>query len=188
MKNQSYVSKWVCLLLLIAVSCSACAAQDVGSEDAAETIETISEPKIDISKLRIKDLRSKLLDRGLECTGCAEKRDYVEMLRENWHLPVLSDEQLKEMGKSRPKPPTTSEEFPRKKYSEDDLQRLMDELKAKGGGGNFETFKNFAADKFGDYDPRKFTNDDEFADFSKFEKFDKFKKYGKPDKSDKDEL
>ena len=42
-----------------------------------------------IKKLPIKALRKKLLERGVECKGCAEKDDFVTLYHEKQALPIL---------------------------------------------------------------------------------------------------
>jgi len=41
----------------------------------------------DLSKLRVKELRTMLAERGVECVGCAEKEHLVQRVRETMHLP-----------------------------------------------------------------------------------------------------
>jgi len=43
-----------------------------------------------IEKMSIKQLRSFLLDRGAECTGCAEKPDFVKLAKETKDNPVIT--------------------------------------------------------------------------------------------------
>ncbi len=43
------------------------------------------EPK-DLSKLRVKQLKSILADRGVECVGCVEKDDFVKKVQETEHM------------------------------------------------------------------------------------------------------
>ncbi len=43
----------------------------------------------DIRKLPLKQLKTKLWERGLECKGCAEKADYISMLVEKIDSPVI---------------------------------------------------------------------------------------------------
>lgn len=43
------------------------------------------EPK-DLSKLRVKQLKSILADRGVQCTGCLEKSDFVKKVQATEHL------------------------------------------------------------------------------------------------------
>jgi hypothetical protein len=44
----------------------------------------------DISKLRVKQLKQILADRGVECKGCVEKEEFVKKVKETEHL--ASDE------------------------------------------------------------------------------------------------
>ena len=43
------------------------------------------EPK-DLSKLRVKQLKSILADRGVECTGCLEKEEFIKKVQDTEHL------------------------------------------------------------------------------------------------------
>mmetsp|Transcript_181 Transcript_181/g.465 ORF Transcript_181/g.465 Transcript_181/m.465 type:complete len:167 (-) Transcript_181:100-600(-) len=43
------------------------------------------EPK-DLSKLRVKQLKSILADRGVECTGCLEKDEFIKKVQDTEHL------------------------------------------------------------------------------------------------------
>ena len=43
------------------------------------------EPK-DLTKLRVKQLKSILLDRGVECKGCVEKEEFIKKVQETEHL------------------------------------------------------------------------------------------------------
>ena len=49
-------------------------------------VKTEKLEKKDLSKLRVKQLKSILLDRGVECKGCVEKSDYVKRVLETEHL------------------------------------------------------------------------------------------------------
>ena len=45
-----------------------------------------------IEKMRVKELRAALADRGVECVGCSEKDHFVERLREVIDMPVVTEE------------------------------------------------------------------------------------------------
>ena len=49
-------------------------------------VKTEKLEKKDLSKLRVKQLKSILLDRGVECKGCLEKEDFVKRVQETEHL------------------------------------------------------------------------------------------------------
>lgn len=53
-------------------------------------VKTDNMEKKDISKLRVKQLKQILADRGVECKGCIEKEDFVKRVQETEHL--ASDE------------------------------------------------------------------------------------------------
>jgi len=43
------------------------------------------EPK-DLSKLRVKQLKQILADRGVECKGCLEKEEFIKRVEETEHM------------------------------------------------------------------------------------------------------
>eukprot|EP00798_Chlamydomonas_sp_ICE-L_P006174 gene6174-2789_t len=92
-----------CLLLsLLALSLvSMSLAEDGGA--TAEATPLDDETLQLISKMRVKEMKGELAERGLECVACAEKGDVSNMLIENWHLPKgnkkMSPEELKKMWK-----------------------------------------------------------------------------------------
>jgi len=45
----------------------------------------------DVSKLRVKQLKSILADRGVECKGCVEKAEFVKMVQDTEYLRVYED-------------------------------------------------------------------------------------------------
>ncbi|KAL7560017.1 hypothetical protein ACA910_013509 [Epithemia clementina (nom. ined.)] len=49
-------------------------------------VKTDTMEKQDISKLRVKQLKQILSDRGVECRGCVEKEDFVKKVQETEHL------------------------------------------------------------------------------------------------------
>lgn len=49
-------------------------------------VQTESMEKQDISKLRVKQLKQILADRGVECKGCVEKEEFVKRVQETEHL------------------------------------------------------------------------------------------------------
>lgn len=53
-------------------------------------VQTEKMAKQDISKLRVKQLKQILADRGVECKGCVEKEEFVARVKETEHL--ASDE------------------------------------------------------------------------------------------------
>lgn len=42
--------------------------------------------KKDISKLRVKQLKQILNERGVECVGCVEKEEFVKKVQDTEHL------------------------------------------------------------------------------------------------------
>lgn len=53
-------------------------------------IKTEKMEKKDLSKLRVKQLKKILADRGVECTGCLEKAEFIKKVQDTEHL--ASDE------------------------------------------------------------------------------------------------
>lgn len=62
-------------------------------------------------------LKQMLSQRGLECKGCADKDDYVQMSFSNQHLPILPPPVAAESA------PETSE---KSKKEADDVSRFLD--------------------------------------------------------------
>jgi len=49
-------------------------------------VKTEKMEKQDLSKLRVKQLKSILADRGVECKGCLEKDEFIRKVQETEHL------------------------------------------------------------------------------------------------------
>lgn len=49
-------------------------------------VETQKMETQDLSKLRVKQLKSILADRGVECTGCIEKEEFIKKIQDTAHL------------------------------------------------------------------------------------------------------
>ena len=43
----------------------------------------------EIAKMRVKQLKVLLRERGIVCKGCAEKSDFVSLVKESIHLPKV---------------------------------------------------------------------------------------------------
>ena len=60
------------------------------SKNSPEMCEVKFPPKVekdmDYGKLRVKQLKSILNERGVKCVGCLEKSDYVKKCKETEHL------------------------------------------------------------------------------------------------------
>jgi len=52
-------------------------------------VKTTNMSQKDYSKLRVKQLKSILADRGVECKGCAEKEEFVKRVMETDHMEEL---------------------------------------------------------------------------------------------------
>ena len=53
---------------------------------AAIKVEKKDGEEVDYNKLRVKALKSILADRGVKCTGCTEKPEFVKKCQETEHL------------------------------------------------------------------------------------------------------
>ena len=49
-------------------------------------VKTEKMEKKDLSKLRVKQLKSILADRGVECKGCIEKEEFIKKVQDTEHL------------------------------------------------------------------------------------------------------
>jgi hypothetical protein len=49
-------------------------------------VKTEGLEKKDISKLRVKQLKQILAQRGVECKGCVEKEEFIQRVQETEHL------------------------------------------------------------------------------------------------------
>ena len=49
-------------------------------------VKTEKMEKKDLSKLRVKQLKSILADRGVECKGCLEKEEFIKKVQDTEHL------------------------------------------------------------------------------------------------------
>lgn len=49
-------------------------------------VKTENLEKKDLTKLRVKQLKSILTDRGVECKGCVEKEEFIKMVQDTEHL------------------------------------------------------------------------------------------------------
>eukprot|EP01116_Phalansterium_solitarium_P015250 TRINITY_DN3356_c0_g1_i1.p2 TRINITY_DN3356_c0_g1~~TRINITY_DN3356_c0_g1_i1.p2 ORF type:complete len:165 (-),score=47.22 TRINITY_DN3356_c0_g1_i1:65-559(-) len=61
-------------------------------------------PEIPLEKMKIKELRKMLEERGVECHGCKEKSDLVERVKETMHLPILEKPAPGDLPEGIPKP------------------------------------------------------------------------------------
>ncbi|CAI5488774.1 unnamed protein product [Closterium sp. Naga37s-1] len=104
---------------------------------------------VDLTKLRVKELKRMLEERGVECQGCIEKEHLVSRLRETIHLPVLTEEerqqrQPKEASKKAASSDSSSGDDPSSKDA--DIQKILEKLKASGNFG--DKIKMFSAKDF----------------------------------------
>jgi len=72
--------------------------------------------KEEISKLSVKSLKKMLAERGVECSGCTEKWEYVDRVIEVQGMPVKEANKAKE---KRREPPSES-----KKKDDDGLEEV----------------------------------------------------------------
>ncbi len=105
----------ISLMILFIYSCS-------GSENSQE---------IDFQKMKVKDIKIFLQDRGLECKGCSEKSEFVKLAEENRETPSLKPEKIKPVDP---------------KSKDIDYEELLKNL--KGFGGNVYTADDIKNMKF----------------------------------------
>ena len=60
----------------------------------------------DAKKMTVKQLKNELKKRGLECKGCAEKEDFIDLFLKNQHLEVKD---VPVAGQKKEVPPADSE-------------------------------------------------------------------------------
>jgi hypothetical protein len=72
-----YVRVGCSFFLYVLLSLLLCAAIKVEKKEGEE---------VDYNKLRVKALKSILADRGVKCTGCTEKPEFVKKCQETEHL------------------------------------------------------------------------------------------------------
>jgi hypothetical protein len=86
----------------------------------------------------VKQLKSFLKDRGLECKGCSEKGDFISLAFENKDLPIKSDDNTK-----NPESPQVSGEIP-PEVDKEKLEEIMAKLRQNGfGNSNFWSPNDF---------------------------------------------
>lgn len=78
------------LALLLFVALGALSAVDAASSVTDDDAAADATEMPNFAKMRVKQLRKVLKDRGQDCVGCVEKQDFVERAREVWHMPVTS--------------------------------------------------------------------------------------------------
>ncbi|KAI9018805.1 hypothetical protein DFJ74DRAFT_675036 [Hyaloraphidium curvatum] len=86
------------------------------SAEPGSAAEALSEEAV--SKMKIKELKKFLADRGQACAGCAEKRDYVEVALAARELPIVE-------RPPEPEKPRASPEM------NEDENKVIEELLAK---------------------------------------------------------
>ena len=140
-----------CFFILFFVIVMCCCCGVFGQDDDASIPESI-----DFSKMRIKQLKKFLHERGLECKGCAEKTDYVKMAMANEHAPLVEkkrpDKEPKSGGSSYGGDAKMEDLLAQMEkmgmkgnvFSKDDLEKMNkdgkgyeDMFKSGGAGGNF---------------------------------------------------
>merc|ERR1711939_273705 len=114
-------STW--LLVTCAAWCAIAAVAegvDLRDESDVEKMreEALSKLEKPLEKMKAKELKALLTERGVTCTACSEKDQLVAFVRENIHLPVKK-ETLKKFANM----PRMGED--------DDVQALLKEIKKK---------------------------------------------------------
>jgi len=104
------------------------------------------EARPDFGRMKVKELKTILADRGQECKGCAEKGDYVKLAEESWDLPIV---------KAAP-PPEAEEKFKPDKdgktpeMSNSELNDMIKKMQMENPGLNM---KMFSGDDLKDLSP-----------------------------------
>eukprot|EP00282_Hemiselmis_andersenii_P014798 CAMPEP_0114118718 /NCGR_PEP_ID=MMETSP0043_2-20121206/5729_1 /TAXON_ID=464988 /ORGANISM="Hemiselmis andersenii, Strain CCMP644" /LENGTH=172 /DNA_ID=CAMNT_0001211221 /DNA_START=46 /DNA_END=564 /DNA_ORIENTATION=- len=80
----------------------------------SEAIAALEKP---LEKMKVKELKALLQDRGVVCNACAEKDQLLKTVRESMHLPIKKDH-LKKINMPH-------------QADDDEIQRIMKELKSK---------------------------------------------------------
>jgi len=137
------------LLLLALVLVSADEVEQPKTDDAPApdaSIPATEAAPVDFNKMRTKELRRWLADRGLACKGCAEKDDFVKLALANKDAALVKKD-----------PPPEPEAKP---PSDEELQKLLDDLKRNGMGG----FQAFSRDDLqnGRFNPGGFNGGNNF--------------------------
>ena len=84
-----WMRSWIVVVVVLSVMLVAVGS--VRGEEEGETGETGERPNI--AKMRVKQLKSELKSRGLNCKGCVSKREFVELLEEHWEDPIVEVEE-----------------------------------------------------------------------------------------------
>jgi hypothetical protein len=135
----------------------------------------------DVSKLRVKNLKRILEERGVKCTGCKEKEEYVkkaQQLVDKLQNDVLDGNDAGGDEEAAPTPKKEKKEKKKKKEKakkskDEELDDLLKNMKDIPGMGNFKTF---SADDINNMNP-----DDLYGDM---DKGGSKKKKSKKDKKD----
>jgi thiol-disulfide isomerase/thioredoxin len=64
-------------------------------------LDLLAKDIVDVSKLRVKQLRKMLKQRGLKCRGCTEKKHFVEMVQNNIDKPLVQSSSVAGNGKNK---------------------------------------------------------------------------------------
>mmetsp|Transcript_24807 Transcript_24807/g.38961 ORF Transcript_24807/g.38961 Transcript_24807/m.38961 type:complete len:182 (+) Transcript_24807:36-581(+) len=117
------------LLFLAILSCFALTAH--GDEAAKEKVglrsdddiaklreEALAKLETPLEKMKVKELKHLLTERGVTCTACSEKAQLVQTVKDNIHLPV-KPETLKKM------------QAPPKQVEDEEMQKILAELRKK---------------------------------------------------------
>ena len=109
----------VVLVLTCFVVCEADV--DAGADSAQNEASAGHGPAPDFTKMRVKQLRLILDERGVECKGCAEKSHLVERCEEVWDMPTkVAQDTPKSQESAGDKAP---------EMSKDEIDRLMAQMR-----------------------------------------------------------
>lgn len=125
------------VLVLLVVLCAPPAA--ISTEEGEAEAKELPNFK----KMKVKELRALLEERGVECRGCAEKSDLVARVEETYHLPLKPKTEWKDPtagtadGGEADKPDMDDPEI------QELLKNLQHQMKGQGGFKMFNG-KDFA--------------------------------------------
>eukprot|EP00052_Salpingoeca_macrocollata_P021135 m.180497 g.180497 ORF g.180497 m.180497 type:complete len:189 (+) comp21467_c0_seq1:751-1317(+) len=125
-----------CLLLpLLLVLVLSFAAFGLAEPDVSE--ETAPKYSLeDLNKMRVKELRGMLAERGVECKACSEKSEIVKKVFESQHLPAKGKSESPQKSTSPPPSPSPSpldldadslrEMIRKQQKQQDDLKKTLE--------------------------------------------------------------
>lgn len=91
-----------------------------------------------LEKMKVKELKQILTDRGVVCTACSEKEQLIKTVRESIHLPIKKDHLKKMKMPNKPDDDEVNEILKMMKKQREEEQKIKDILKEKGFDGKIQ--------------------------------------------------